>query len=117
MAAATKTSAKSAPAAKTATPRPKGYRGAEQRFHKARRASILLKHVSDPTRLQVILILAEGERHVGACAPSSARASPRSATTSPCSATAGSSPLAARARTTSTASPRPARSWPALSTT
>jgi DNA-binding transcriptional ArsR family regulator len=26
----------------------------------------LLKHVSDPTRLQVILILAEGERHVGA---------------------------------------------------
>ena len=32
----------------------------------ARRASILLKHVSDPTRLQVILILADGERHVGA---------------------------------------------------
>ena len=32
----------------------------------ARRASILLKHVSDPTRLQVILILSDGERHVGA---------------------------------------------------
>jgi DNA-binding transcriptional ArsR family regulator len=41
-------------------------RGAEQRYHQARRASILLKHVSDPTRLQVILILADGERHVGA---------------------------------------------------
>jgi DNA-binding transcriptional ArsR family regulator len=26
----------------------------------------MLKHVSDPTRLQVILILAEGEQHVGA---------------------------------------------------
>jgi DNA-binding transcriptional ArsR family regulator len=67
MAAATKSSAKAAPAVKTVAPsRPKGYRGAEQRFHKARRASILLKHVSDPTRLQVILILSEGERHVGA---------------------------------------------------
>jgi DNA-binding transcriptional ArsR family regulator len=29
------------------------------------RAAILLKHVSDPTRLQVITMLAEGERHVG----------------------------------------------------
>lgn len=38
----------------------------EQRQQRARRASILLKHVSDPTRLQVILILSEGERHVGA---------------------------------------------------
>jgi DNA-binding transcriptional ArsR family regulator len=73
MPAATKTSAKAAPAVKTiapavktVAPRPKAFRGAEQRFQKARRASILLKHVSDPTRLQVILILAEGERHVGA---------------------------------------------------
>src|SRR3954463_12193797 len=41
-------------------------KGADQRIEFARRASILLKHVSDPTRLQVILILAEGERHVGA---------------------------------------------------
>ena len=39
---------------------------ANNRFQQARRASILLKHVSDPTRLQVILILSEGERHVGA---------------------------------------------------
>jgi DNA-binding transcriptional ArsR family regulator len=66
MPAATKSSAKAAPVAKTVAPRPKAYRGAEQRLHKARRASILLKHVSDPTRLQVILILSEGERHVGA---------------------------------------------------
>ncbi len=39
---------------------------ADQRLQHAKRASILLKHVSDPTRLQVILILAEGEQHVGA---------------------------------------------------
>ena len=64
--AAAKTSVKSAPAAKSAAGKPKAIRGAEQRYHQARRASILLKHVSDPTRLQVILILSEGERHVGA---------------------------------------------------
>jgi DNA-binding transcriptional ArsR family regulator len=38
----------------------------EQRMRKARSASILLKQVSDPTRLQVIMMLSEGERHVGA---------------------------------------------------
>lgn len=32
----------------------------------AQRAAILLKQVSDPTRLQVVLMLAEGEVHVGA---------------------------------------------------
>jgi DNA-binding transcriptional ArsR family regulator len=63
---AVKTSVKSTPASKTAAGKPKAFRGAEQRFQQARRASILLKHVSDPTRLQVILILSEGERHVGA---------------------------------------------------
>ena len=36
------------------------------RKRQIQRAAGLLKHVSDPTRLQVILILAEGERHVGA---------------------------------------------------
>jgi DNA-binding transcriptional ArsR family regulator len=66
MPAATKTSAKAATTTKTVAPRAKVQRGSEQRFQKARRASILLKHVSDPTRLQVILILSEGERHVGA---------------------------------------------------
>src|ERR1700740_652837 len=64
--ATAKTSVKSAPASKAASSKLKAFRGAEQRYHVARRASILLKHVSDPTRLQVILILADGERHVGA---------------------------------------------------
>lgn len=53
------------PAAKAA-PKTKAPKPADSRATLARRASILLKHVSDPTRLQVILILAEGERHVGA---------------------------------------------------
>lgn len=38
----------------------------DNRLEQAKRASTLLKHVSDPTRLQVILLLSEGERHVGA---------------------------------------------------
>jgi DNA-binding transcriptional ArsR family regulator len=38
----------------------------EHRQKKAQRASILLKQVSDPTRLQVVLMLADGEQHVGA---------------------------------------------------
>jgi ArsR family transcriptional regulator, zinc-responsive transcriptional repressor len=29
------------------------------------RAAILLKQISDPTRLQVVTLLSEGERHVG----------------------------------------------------
>jgi DNA-binding transcriptional ArsR family regulator len=33
---------------------------------RAQQAAILLKHVSDPTRLRIILMLSEGERHVGA---------------------------------------------------
>ncbi len=54
-----------ATAPKAAT-RVKALKEADLRLKQARRASILLKHVSDPTRLQVIMILAEGERHVGA---------------------------------------------------
>ncbi len=53
------------PAAKVAA-KPKAAKESELRLVQARKASILLKHVSDPTRLQVILILAEGEKHVGA---------------------------------------------------
>ncbi len=65
--AATKTGAKTAAAAtKSATAAKKAQKESDQRMAQARRASILLKHVSDPTRLQVILILSEGERHVGA---------------------------------------------------
>lgn len=37
----------------------------EQRLKRAQRASILLKHVSDATRLQIVMLLAAGERHVG----------------------------------------------------
>jgi DNA-binding transcriptional ArsR family regulator len=44
----------------------KAKKGADRRLKQAQRAAILLKQVSDPTRLQVILMLAEGERHVGA---------------------------------------------------
>jgi DNA-binding transcriptional ArsR family regulator len=44
----------------------KAKKGAEQRLKQAQRAAILLKQVSDPTRLQVILMLSEGEKHVGA---------------------------------------------------
>jgi DNA-binding transcriptional ArsR family regulator len=51
---------------RTASARAKAAKVVDQRSQQARRASILLKHVSDPTRLQVILILSEGERHVGA---------------------------------------------------
>ena len=36
-----------------------------RREKQARCASIFLRHVSDPTRLEVILILAKGEQHVG----------------------------------------------------
>lgn len=44
----------------------KAKKEAEQRLKLAQRAAILLKQVSDPTRLQVILMLSEGEKHVGA---------------------------------------------------
>jgi DNA-binding transcriptional ArsR family regulator len=44
----------------------KSKKATEQKLKQAQRASMLLKQVSDPTRLQVILILSEGEKHVGA---------------------------------------------------
>jgi DNA-binding transcriptional ArsR family regulator len=64
--ATTKTSIKTPGLAAKSNAKSKSTKDAEQRLHQARRASVLLKHVSDPTRLQVILILSEGERHVGA---------------------------------------------------
>ncbi len=57
---------KTTPKAPVKTTAKKAAKPADTRFQQARRASILLKHVSDPTRLQVILILSEGEQHVGA---------------------------------------------------
>jgi DNA-binding transcriptional ArsR family regulator len=44
----------------------KAKKEAAERLKQAQRAAILLKQVSDPTRLQVILMLASGEKHVGA---------------------------------------------------
>ena len=38
---------------------------AQEHTKTIQRAAILLKQVSDPTRLQVVSLLAEGERHVG----------------------------------------------------
>ena len=73
--AATKTSPKTTVASRATNSKTKSVKAADQRFQQAKRASILLKHVSDPTRLQVILILSEGERHVGALCASLARAS------------------------------------------
>jgi DNA-binding transcriptional ArsR family regulator len=66
--AAAKTTVKAltAGAKPTAKAVSKPSKAAEQRLNQARKASVLLKHVSDATRLQVILILADGERHVGA---------------------------------------------------
>src|SRR3954449_12773620 len=51
--------------AKAATKATKARSEAEKTFKRAQRAAILLKQVSDPTRLQVITMLSEGERHVG----------------------------------------------------
>ena len=54
------------PKAKAPAGRSRAEKQAEQRQKQARRAATLLKHVSDATRLQVILMLSEGERYVGA---------------------------------------------------
>jgi DNA-binding transcriptional ArsR family regulator len=43
----------------------KGLGQGELRVKRAQRTAMLLKHLSDPTRLQIILMLSEGERHVG----------------------------------------------------
>src|SRR5947208_1080196 len=43
----------------------KAKKEAVDRLKQAQRAAILLKQISDPTRLRVILMLAEGEKHVG----------------------------------------------------
>jgi DNA-binding transcriptional ArsR family regulator len=56
---------------KSTTPRKTGARAqaalqAERRLKRMQRASTLLKHLSDATRLHIILMLSQGERHVGA---------------------------------------------------
>src|SRR4051812_4478155 len=52
--------------AATTTKAAKAKKSAEQRLKQVQKAAMLLKQVSDATRLQVILMLSEGERHVGA---------------------------------------------------
>jgi DNA-binding transcriptional ArsR family regulator len=52
--------------ATTVTKPTKAQTDAGKSLKQAQRAALLLKQVSDPTRLQVILMLAEGEKHVGA---------------------------------------------------
>ena len=44
----------------------KAKKGSDQRFRQVQRAAMFLKQVSDPTRLQVILMLSKSEMHVGA---------------------------------------------------
>src|SRR4029077_4322747 len=44
----------------------KAKKGAEQRLKQAQQAAMFLKQVSDPTSLQVILMLSKSEKHVGA---------------------------------------------------
>src|SRR3954470_11907346 len=51
---------------KTSVTKNKAAKEANLRLRKAQRAAILLKQASDPTRLQIILTLADGEKHVGA---------------------------------------------------
>jgi DNA-binding transcriptional ArsR family regulator len=51
---------------KTVARATKAQRDAALRLKRAQQAAALLKQVSDPTRLRIILMLAEGERHVGA---------------------------------------------------
>jgi DNA-binding transcriptional ArsR family regulator len=46
------------------TAKPKA--GAALGLKEAQRAAALLKHLSDPTRLRVVMMLAQGEQHVGA---------------------------------------------------
>lgn len=43
----------------------KSKKGSEERNRQAQRAAVLLKYVSDATRLQVILLLDESEKHTG----------------------------------------------------
>jgi DNA-binding transcriptional ArsR family regulator len=51
---------------KTVAKATKAQRDAALRLKRAQQAAILIKHVSDPTRVRIVLLLAEGERHVGA---------------------------------------------------
>ena len=49
----------------TTTKSSKAKTDAGKRLKQAQRAALLLKQVSDPTRLRIVLMLVEGEKHVG----------------------------------------------------
>jgi DNA-binding transcriptional ArsR family regulator len=49
----------------TTTTKPARAKTAALRLKRAQRAATRLKQVSDPTRLDIILMLAEGEKHFG----------------------------------------------------
>jgi DNA-binding transcriptional ArsR family regulator len=51
--------------ATTTTKSAKPKTDAGRRLKQVQQAAMLLKQVSDPTRLQIILMLAEGEKHAG----------------------------------------------------
>ena len=51
---------------KTVAKATKTQKDALLRFKQAQRAAILLKMVSDANRIQIVLMLSEGEKHVGA---------------------------------------------------
>lgn len=60
----------------TATAKKAKKKDHDQRFKLAQRASILLKQASDPNRLLILLMLAEGERHVGSICEELAQSQP-----------------------------------------
>jgi DNA-binding transcriptional ArsR family regulator len=49
----------------TTTKSAKAKTDAGRRLEQAQRAALLLKQVSDPTRLRIVLLLAGGEKHAG----------------------------------------------------
>jgi DNA-binding transcriptional ArsR family regulator len=51
---------------KTVAKTTKAQKDTALRFKQAQRAANLLKMVSDPNRIQIVLMLSEGEKHVGA---------------------------------------------------
>ena len=61
---------------KTVTRQTKAQKDATLRLKQAQRAAILLKQVSDPTRLQIVMMLYEGERHVGALSETLSQSQP-----------------------------------------
>src|SRR5258708_7124490 len=100
-----------APNTRAAAAKARSKKESELRLKRAQRASILLKHVSDATRLQIILFLPAGERKAmdeGRWAPARLNGGKGKAGRSP--ARGGSATSRPRAREQPRAAPRPAPS-------